>query len=345
MTSRSWLRWAVGMVSCLLLPPAQAQSQITTLKGAGATFPAPLYYKWTDAFAKENASVAISYDSVGSGDGIARFMEESVDFGASEQRLRDDYVAKVGRGVVMVPSTAGMIAIAYNLSGVAADLKLSRDVLADIFLGRITRWDDPRMKADNPSLALPPRNIAVVARLDRSGTTGAFTGHLGAINQVWKQERGVGSQIEWPRLAMLARGNEGVASRLKVSEGSIGYVEYGFAKRLGLRLALLQNREGAYVAPSDQSGQASIAQAVGAEPATKSGLNDPTGAGSYPIVTFSWLLLYRSYADAGKAEAIKSFVDWSLTAGQAHATALGYVPLPVAIATEGRNAIKAIKSP
>lgn len=334
------MRRALLAALCFGLSLVQAQADRVTLKGAGATFPAPLIYKWMDAYSKEAPHISLSYDSVGSGDGISRFLASAVDFSASETQLKNDDATKVARGAMMVPATAGMIAIAYNVSGLSGDLRLPRDVYADIFLGKITRWDDPRLKQANPNATLPSRNIAVVARLDRSGTTNAMTGHLSAVSANWKRDRGAGSMIEWPTHAMLARGNEGVASRIKISDGSIGYVEYDFAKRLGLRLALVQNKDGAYVAPSEQAGQIAISQAVGdgSSPMAMR-LSDPSGPQAYPIVTFSWFLLYRSYPEPGKARAIKSFIDWSLTKGQANASVLGYVPLPESLVVNGRRAL------
>lgn len=336
---------AVAALAAIVVPSAVlAQARPTPLKGAGATFPAPLFYKWTDAYAREAGGAQINYDSVGSGEGVARFLAESVDFGASEARLRDEDIAKVKRGALMLPSTAGLISLAYNLPGLGGELRLTRELYSDIFLGRITRWDDPRIRQVNPGLKLPARNLAVVARLDRSGTTHAITSHLNAVNATWQQQRGVGSLIEWPATAMLARGNEGVASRIKISEGSLGYVEYGFAKRLGLKMALVQNKSGQFVAPDEVTGQSAIADAgTESSAAASAHIFDPPGARSYPIVTFSWLLLYRSYPDAEKAKAIRSFVDWGLTKGQAHAGQLGYIALPEAVVAYARKRLEDIK--
>jgi phosphate transport system substrate-binding protein len=207
------------------------------IRGAGATFPAPLYYKWMEAYGKAHPGVNITYDAVGSGDGIGRFVAGSIDFGASDAVPSEQEMGRVGRGAVLVPATAGMIILAYNLPGLGGTLKLPRTVYADMLLGRIKSWDDPRIKQANPELKLPARAVAVVARLDKSGTTYALTNHLSAISDGWKNGPGVGTWIEWPGSVMLARGNEGVAARIKISEGSIGYVEYGFATRLGLPMA------------------------------------------------------------------------------------------------------------
>ncbi len=219
-----------------------------------------------------------------------------------------------------------MIAIAYNLPGIDGPLNLPRDVYVGIFNGRLARWDDPRIAAANPGIALPPKLIQVVARQDSSGTTFAFTNHLAAISDQW--QGGVGKLIDWPGGTMVARGNEGVAGRIKITEGAIGYVEAGFARRLNLRLAWLQNRAGGFVAPNAETGQRGLvggSESVPDDLATA--IPDPAGARSYPIVTYSWALL-RAGDDPAKDAAIAKLMRWILSEGQAHADALWYVPLP-----------------
>jgi phosphate transport system substrate-binding protein len=325
--------------------PAAAETggtpQTLWIRGAGATFPAPLYAKWIEAYHAEHPSVSLTYDAVGSGEGISRFVAGSVDFGASDAVLTDAQAAKVTSGVITIPATAGMVVLAYNLPGVSGALKLPRDVYTGIFAGTVKRWDDPRIAAANPGMALPRRDIVIVARQDGSGTTAAFTSHLAAVSPSWhEQGLGVGTLIDWPGSAMLARGNEGVASRIKISEGAIGYVEYGFAKRLGIPVAALQNKAGRFVAPSESAGQRALAQASAAtadDP--RMTILDPSGTEAYPIVTYSWLLLYRQYADARTSAAIKDFVGWGLTRGQSFASGLDYLPLPAEIASRGRQAL------
>lgn len=211
------------------------------MRGAGATFPAPLHEKWIMTFRKLNPDLLITYDVVGSGEGEKRFLANAVDFGARDAAPHDDQLTRVKPGAQLVPVTAGMVVLAYNLPRLGGDLQLSRGVLADIFAGRILTWDDPRIRADNPGLALPRRNIALIVRQDGSGTTYAFANHLYAVSPDWREHGpGVDTLLNWPSNPMRARGNEGVAGRIKVSEGSIGYVEYHFAKRLGLPMARLQ---------------------------------------------------------------------------------------------------------
>jgi phosphate transport system substrate-binding protein len=311
-------------------PAAKAR---IVLRGAGATLPAPLYERWIQTYRREHPDVAIRYDAVGSGEGQRRFLADAVDFGASDAALSDEQMGRVKAGARLLPATAGMVVLAYNLPGLNGPLKLGRDVYVDIFSGRIRSWDDPRIRAHNPGLNLPKRNISIVARQDSSGTTFALTNHLSAISPAWRdQGPGIGNLIDWHGTAMLARGNEGVAGRIKVSEASIGYVEHHFGKRLGLSMAHIQNKAGRFVAPDERSGQAALAANVKQMPSNlRLFLPDPDGDESYPIVTFSWLLLYARYSDREAATALKSFVAWGLTTGQTFSRELGYIPLPAEV--------------
>ena len=312
------------------------------LRGAGATFPAPLYKKWIDVYTKQHPGVAINYADVGSGEGTVRFLERTVDFGASDAGLSDEQMASVRAGAKLIPATAGMVVLAYNLPGLGGPLRLSRDVYTDIFAGKIREWNDPRVRAVNPGLNLPRQTITLVGRQDSSGTTFAFSSHLAAVSADWRDR--VGKVVDWPGHAMMARGNEGVASRIKLSQGSIGYVEYGFAKRLGLPTAQLQNRAGRFVTPDAASGEAALAAAVGHMPTNlRAFLPDPDGEASYPIVTFTWLLLYGQYTELEKAAALKQFVDWALTDGQRYSGELGYIPLPSNVASLSRAALASVR--
>jgi phosphate transport system substrate-binding protein len=296
------------------------------LKGAGATFPAPLYDKWIQQYQQEHEGVVIDYKAVGSGKGTEYFLEEMVDFGASDAALTDEQIGGVPRGVLLVPSTAGSVAIAYNVGGLSDDIRLSREIYADIFLGKIDSWNDERIAAANPNLQLPDLALMVVARQDSSGTTFAFTNHLAAISQEWAKGPGVGKEIGWPGGAMLAPGNEGVAARIQRTPGAIGYVEYGIASRAGLKMALLENKEGNYVQPSATSGFATLTSTELPDN-FRAFFPDPEGLGSYPIVTYSWLLLYRRYDDAGRSDELRRFVTWCLTEGQQYNEELGYIRL------------------
>ena len=220
------------------------------LRGAGATFPSWLYKRWFEVYHDDYPKTVITYDSVGSGEGIRRFIgknvkeEEQVDFGASDAAMKDDEIASVPRGVVLLPVTAGSVVLAFNLPDFQGELKLSRKAYAGIFSGEIKNWNDPLIARTNPGMKLPKLTINTVVRQDGSGTTYAFTRHLDAIDETWHSRHGAGTLISWPGSAMRAKGNEGVAGRIKQAVGSIGYVSYEFAHQLGLKLAVLENKEG-----------------------------------------------------------------------------------------------------
>lgn len=332
---------AVWMVAAAMPKPALADR--LELRGAGSTLAAPLYEKWIDAFEQTHPSITVHYEAVGSGGGVARFIAGAVDFGATDVSQPSAQASKVERGVILIPSTAGMVALAYNLPEVTGELKLPREVYVDIFMGRIRTWDDPRIQAANPGLSLPSRNIAVIGRQDSSGTTFAFTSHLAAVSKRWSDEGpGVGKLVAWPEGAMIARGNEGVASLIKSSEGAIGYVEFGFARRLGLPVALLENKEGQFVAPSSEAGAAAISASAGLDlEGLAASIVNPPGAKAYPIVTYSWLLLYRHYP-ADKARALTSFVSFALDKGQSAAADLGYIELPQSVVDLAKSVVAQI---
>lgn len=311
---------------------AQAASGPMVLQGAGATFPAPLYAAWIERFHRAHPEIKIAYDAVGSGEGVKRFTAGAVDFAASDAAMTDAQIAAVDRGVRLIPATAGMVVLAYNLPGLDGPLKLPHDVYPAILAGEITRWSDPRIVTANPGLTLPNSTIAIVARLDSSGTTFALTNNLSAVSPSWQSRHGAATRIDWPSGTMLVRGNEGVAGRIKVTEGAIGYVEYGFARRLGLPTAELENRAGTYVAATSESGAQALAETVAEMPDDlRIFVGDPGGAASYPIVTYSWLILYDRYQDAEREAAVLAFVRWGLTEGQQQSDELGYIPLPQSV--------------
>jgi phosphate transport system substrate-binding protein len=315
------------------------------ISGAGATFPAPLYKKWIEEYRKAREDVAVSYEAVGSGEGTRKFMNQEVDFGASDAALNDEQIANMERGANLIPATAGIIVLAYNLKGLNGSLKLPRDVYVDIFSGAITSWNDPRIKGANPELNLPSKGIVLVARLDSSGTTFAFTNHLSAVSKEWRDRGpGVGKVVQWPANTMTARGNEGVAGRIKISEGAIGYVEYGFATRAGLAMAWLENRAGNFVEPMLANGQATLTSAQGEMPKNlRMFFPDPLGPDSYPLVTYSWVLLYGKYSDPQKGAAVKDFVKWGIGEGQRYAEPLGYCRVPSDVVGFANKAIEEIR--
>ena len=325
-----------AIASAIFATRATAQQ----LSGAGASFPAPLYQRWAVEYNKLQPKVQVNYQSVGSGAGVKQFSQGTVDFAASDAAMSDEEIAKVKQGVVMIPATAGSVVIAYNLPGVT-DLKLSRDAYAGIFLGKITKWNDPAIAKDNPGVTLPDLPINVAYRADGSGTTFVFTKHLAAISKDFADEVGSDKSVTWPAGAG-GKGNEGVTALIKQSPGTVGYVEYGYAVNNGLSMASLQNKGGNFVKPTDASGAATLAHVTFPEN-LRVWPEDPAGAEDYPIATFTWLLLYNKYSDPAKLEALKGFVTYGVTEGQKFSNELGYIPLPAPVVEKSKAALATVK--
>lgn len=299
------------------------------LTGAGATFPAPLYQNWFVQLNQAIPKLQVNYQSVGSGAGVEQFIQQTIDFGASDVGMKDAEIAKVPRGVILLPMTAGSVAVAYNLPGVEG-LKLPRDVFVGIFNGTINQWNDPKIVAANPDLKLPSSPITVVHRADGSGTTEVFTKHLSAISPEWKESIGAAKTVQWPTgkgKFIGGRGNEGVTASIQQNEGTIGYIEYGFAKNNNLAMAALENKAGKFVLPDEAGATAALASETLPDDLRLS-ITDPPGDASYPIVTYTWLLVNKSYPDKEKAIGIEAMIEYGLTTGQQQSAALGYVPLP-----------------
>jgi phosphate transport system substrate-binding protein len=319
------------------------------LEGAGATFPSALYEKWFRLYQADHPKDVITYDAVGSGEGIRRFIgrnvkdEERIDFGASDAAMRDDEIAMVPAGALLVPLTAGSVALAYNLPGLSAELRLSREAYIGIFMGHIRSWSDPRIARINPGVALPKLTITTVVRQDGSGTTFAFTKHLDGISDAWRSQYGAATLVNWPGASMRATGNEGVAGRIKQSIGSVGYVSYDVARKAGLKVALLENRAGAFVVPTERNSASAFAGAD-LPPNMRLYVPDPSGEDAYPVVTLTWILLYRQYADPQKSRELHDLFQWCLTDGQKYAAELGYTPLPPNIARRSLEALERVRS-
>jgi phosphate transport system substrate-binding protein len=325
-------------------PPAGAIS----LRGAGATFPSLLYAHWFEVYHGTQPNTYINYAAVGSGEGIRRFIgknvadDEQVDFGASDAAMSDAEIADVSNNVLMIPATAGCVALAYNLPGLSGTLRLSRQAYAGIFLGEINNWNDPLIAQSNPGVKLPDLTIATVVRQDSSGTTFAFTRNLDAISERWREQHGgAATLVNWPGNAMRSKGNEGVAGLIEKSTGSIGYVGYEFAHRIGLDMASLENKDGKFLSPTEETCAAALATAEMPQN-LRIFVPDPAGADSYPIVTFSWILLRKSYRNFQTAQAIREFFRWALQDGQQYAPELGYVKLPMAVEEKALAAVNAI---
>jgi phosphate transport system substrate-binding protein len=308
------------------------------ITGSGASFPAPIYTTWFQQFSRATQDIQVTYQSKGSGAGIRDFLNEIVDFAASDAAMNDEEIAKVNRGVQLLPMTAGKVVLAYNLKGVK-DLKLPRDVYPAIFLGKVKKWNDPAIVAANPGVPLPDQEITVVTRADSSGTTYVFSKHLSTISEEFKNSVGVGKSLNWPDAAKMVKSpkNDGVTATIKQTPGAVGYIEFGFARMAKLAMAHLQNKEGQFVAPSLASGQAALANAEIPENMIV-WLPDPAGAEAYPIATYTWMIFYKKYDDPQKAEALRKMVDYCLDEGQKIADKAGYIPLPANVIEKVRAA-------
>lgn len=314
-----------------------ALQQDVQLVGAGASFPAPLYQRWFQDLNGKYPKLQVNYQSVGSGAGVEQFTSGTVDFGASDTAMKDEEIKKVptDKGVMLLPVSAGGIVLAYNLQGVD-ELKLPRQVYTDILLGKIKKWNDPAIAKANPGVNLPDQNITVVHRSDGSGTTGVFTKHLSAVSPEWKSKVGEGKTVQWPT-GVGAKGNEGVTAQIQQTPGAIGYIEYGYAKQNDLKFAALENKAGKFVSYNDQSAAKTL-EAVQLPENLRAFIPDPEGDESYPVVSYTWLLVHQKYSDPTKAKAIEGMIEYALTEGQKVAPELGYVPLPKNVAQKVASA-------
>src|SRR5271166_6537247 len=310
---------AVSLVGC------SSKGNSTKLQGAGASFPAPLYQKWFKEYSAAHTNIQVDYQSVGSGTGVKSFMDKTVDFAASDAAMKPEDMAKVEGGVQLLPMTAGSIVFAYNLKDVP-NLRLSREDYAGIFLGKITKWNDPAIAKANPGVKLPGDPINVIVRADGSGTTYVFTKHLAAISPEFAKDVGVNTQPNWP-VGTKSKGNEGVTASILTTPGSIGYIEYGYAHSQNLHMATLENKSGNYVAATTDSAKAALASAE-MPPDLIAWVSDPAAPDAYPIVTFTWMIFYKKYDSKEKLDALKALVAYGLSDGQKDAEPLGYVPLP-----------------
>ena len=354
-----------------ITPPSQLQEQqgggqAITLNGAGATFPFPLIDTWRVEYQSVNPSVSINYQSIGSGGGVRQFTERTVDFGASDAPLTEEEMQALASTPVHIPETIGSVVAAYNLPGIDKGLKLTGPVLADIFAGKITRWDDQRIRELNPGLSIPSAEIITVHRSDGSGTTFIWTSYLLQVSPEWNQTVGAGKSVQWT-VGLGAQGNEGVSNTILSTPNSIGYVELTYALTTDMDYASLMNREGNFVEPTVDSTQAAAQAAIimnntdtpgnntsasavslpgGDQSWTHVSLLDAPGADSYPIASFSYLLLYKELStnidSMEKAQALAQFVSWAITDGQQFASSLHYVPLPESVVQHNQQTLSSL---
>ena len=313
----------------------------TLVNGAGATFPYPLYSKWFSEYAKIDPSVKFNYQSIGSGGGIKQITAQTVDFGATDKFLTDAELKAAPGKLLHIPTVLGAVVVTYNLPGVATGLKLSSEVVADIFLGKVTKWNDPRIAADNPGIKLPAQPIIVVHRSDGSGTTSIFTDYLSSVSPQWAAKVGKGASVKWP-VGLGGKGNEGVAGQIKTIKNAIGYVELAYAVENKLTFASIKNKSGAFVAPSIASTTAAAAGAKIPADFRASLVNQP-GKSAYPIVGLTWLLVYEKQKDPAKGKKLVEFLNWSLRKGQKMAAPLLYAPLPQEVVKNVEKTIQRIQ--
>ncbi|MBG0742011.1 MAG: phosphate ABC transporter substrate-binding protein PstS [Cylindrospermopsis raciborskii KL1] len=306
-------------------PLLTAIAQAETLNGAGATFPAPLYERYAREVRKKHPELKVNYQAIGSGGGIRQTIAGTVDFGASDAAMKDDEIAKVKNGIILVPTAGGAVSVVYNLPGVNK-LRLSRKTLPDIFSGKITNWNDQQIKADNPGVNLPNQPIRFAVRADGSGTTFIFTNHLSSINPYFKGRIGANTAPKWTLPNVLkGKGNPGVAALVARTPGAIGYVEYDYATKNNLRSAEVQNKKGEFVAPSLAASNAALSTVT--FPANyRVFVGDP--AQGYPIVGLTWMMIYQKYSSPSKADAIKKWINWVLKDGQQFNDDLNYTKIP-----------------
>ncbi|MXS85553.1 phosphate ABC transporter substrate-binding protein PstS [Nitrosomonas sp. HPC101] len=339
---KSFLYAVVIAVAALTLSSTSFANEKVRLIGSGASFPAPIYLSWFKSLNKANPNLIVDYQSKGSGAGVQDFLNKTVDFAASDSAMKKEDMDKVPEGVQLLPMTAGEIIVTYNLPGNPAGLKLPRDVYPDIFLGKITRWNDPKIVAANPDIKLPNMPITVVVRADSSGTTAVFTKHLSAISAEFKNTLGEGNTVNWPATNQFIKSpkNDGITATVRQTPGAIGYIEYSFAKLAKIGSALLENKEGKFVAPGNSAETLAAikipADMIAWEP-------DPDGANSYPIVTYTWMIFRKNNDDKAKAKAMREMIEYCLTEGQKTADALGYIPLPQSVVEIVRKAAANIK--
>ncbi len=330
------------LVSVLLaIAVTASQAFALSMNGAGATFPFPIYSKWFFEYNKQTG-VKINYQSIGSGGGVRQVIAKTVDFGASDAPMTPEEMQKAGGAILHIPTVLGSVAVAYNPEGLPAGLKFTPEVLVSIFMGEITQWNDPVLVALNPGAKLPDKNITVAHRSDGSGTTAIFADYLAKVSPKWASQVGSGKALKWPA-GVGGKGNEGVAGLVKQIPGAIGYMELGYAVKNNLPSARIKNRAGNFV---EASLKGTTAAAKGAlkniPPDFRVSITDAPGAETYPIVGFTWLLLYPQYGSE-KGAALVKFLEWALVEGQGMAEPLYYAPLPSSLVEQVKAKVKTIK--
>jgi len=328
-------------------PPSAKAAGTVLITGAGATFPYPMYSKWFDVYHKLHPDIEVNYQSIGSGGGIRQVMEGTVDFGASDGPMNDEQVKqfkdKRGTDILHFPTVLGADVPCYNIPGISEELNFTPEALAGIFLGKITKWDDPELIKANPKAKLPKDDIVVVHRSEGSGTTYIWVDYLAKASAEWKQKVGVATSVNWPT-GVGGKGNEGVSGLVTQTPGSIGYVELIYALQNKVSFGVVQNAAGEFVKASVDAVTKAAAEAVKSMPADfRVSITNAPGAGVYPISSFTWMLFYENPKDKGQAKAMVDFMKWALTDGQKYCADLGYAPLPEPVVKLEMAALAKIK--
>lgn len=335
------MRKLIGFALLLMLVGAPAWSQ--NINAAGATFPYPIYSKWFDEYHKAHPNVQINYQSIGSGGGIRQLMDKTVDFGASDGPMTDEQLKQAGFKILHFPTVLGAAVPSYNIPGVTVELRFTPEALAGIYLGKITKWNDPAIAGANPGIKLPAEDIVVIHRSDGSGTTYIWTDYLSKISSEWASKVGRNTSVNWP-VGLGGKGNEGVAGLLKQTPDSIGYVELIYAIQNTLSYGSVKNSADEFVKASLAGVSAAAAGAANAMPTDfRVSITDAPGKAAYPISSFTWLLIPAQIQDAAKRNAIKDFLHWMLTTGQQYCEGLAYAKLPKEVVAKEEKAIAMIQ--
>jgi phosphate transport system substrate-binding protein len=314
------------------------------LQGAGATFPNPLYQKWVSEYGKLHANVQIDYQSIGSGGGIKQIQEQTVDFGASDAPMKDEELKGAPGELLHVPTVLGAVVVTYNVASIAQPLHFSPEVIAEIFLGKIKKWDDAKIKQDNPGVNLPAADITTVHRSEASGTTFVFTDYLSKVSSVWKEQVGTDKSPKWPA-GQGGKGNEGVTGQIKNQPNTIGYVELAYAVQNKLPVALIKNASGKFVEPSIDAVTAAAASASAETPDDlRVSITNSPGENAYPISSYTYILAYKDQKNADKGKALVDFLWWGIHDGEQFARDLQYAPLPAEIVKRAEAKINSITS-
>jgi phosphate transport system substrate-binding protein len=332
----------VFLVAAIACNGGKSGNGAVNLQGAGATFPNPLYQKWLSEYGKLHPNVKIDYQSIGSGGGIKQLKEQTVDFGASDAPMKDEDLKSAPGEILHIPTVLGAVVMTYNLQGISQPLKFSPEVIADIFLGKIKKWNDPKITADNAGVTLPASDITVVHRSDSSGTSAVFTDYLSKVSAEWKEKVGAGTSPSWP-IGMGGKGNEGVTGQVKGTPNTIGYVELAYAVQNKLPVGQVKNASGSFITPSIDAVTAAAAASIANTPDDlRVSITNAPGAQAYPISSYTYILVYKNQKDAAKGKALVDFVWWGIHDGENYAKDLQYAPLPQEIVKRAETKVNSI---